>query len=94
MMNREDAYYIPEDDDYPSEELEWEVEQLMQTDEFNPHKWGNFNEAFAACQNQDDIEFLEQALERRDFEALGRKLWCMSFEYWEGFAVGKITGQY
>ena len=93
-MNRHDAYYEPEDDYMDSDELQSEVADMMNDDDYNPCKWGNFNEAFAATQNKDDIEALEEMLEKRDFEALGRKLWNMSYEYWEGFATGKITGQY
>jgi len=92
-MNRADAYYEPEDDYMDSDELQSEVAELMK-DEYNPCTWSNFNEAFAATQNKDDIAALEEMLEKRDFEALGRKLWNMSYEYWEGFATGKITGQY
>ena len=92
-MNRHDAYYEPEDDYMDSDELQAEVAELMK-DEYNPCTWSNFTDAFAATQNKDDIEFLEQALKNRDFEALGRKLWNMSYEYMESFATGKITGQY
>ena len=92
-MNRHDAYYEPEDDYMDSDELQAEVADLMK-DKYNPCKWDNFNDAFAATQNKDDIAFIEQALENRDFEALGRKLWNMSYEYMENFATGKVTGQY
>ena len=40
-MNRADAYYEPEDDDMDSDELQYEVNELMK-DEFNPCKWGSF----------------------------------------------------
>lgn len=93
-MNRHDAYYEPEDDYMDSDELQAEVADMMKDDDYNPTKWGNFNEAFAATQNKDDIEALEEMLEKRDFEALGRKLWNMSYEYWEGFATDKITDGY
>ena len=92
-MNRHDAYYEPEDDYMDSDELQAEVADLMK-DKYNPCKWDNFNDAFAATQNKDDIAFIEQALENRDFEALGRKLWNMSYEYWEDFATKKVTGEY
>lgn len=92
-MNRHDAYYEPEDDYMDSDELQAEVADMMK-DEYNPCKWENFNEAFAATQNQEDIAALEEMLEKRDFEALGRKLWNMSYEYMESFAIGKVTGQY
>ena len=92
-MNMHDRWYEPEDDYMDSDELQAEVADLMK-DKYNPCKWDNFNDAFAATQNKDDIAFIEQALENRDFEALGRKLWNMSYEYMENFATGKVTGQY
>ena len=92
-MNMHDRWYEPEDDYMDSDELQAEVADLMK-DEYNPCKWENFNDAFAATQNKEDIAFLEEALEKRDFEALGRKLWNMSFEYWEDFATKKVTGEY
>ena len=92
-MNMHDRWYEPEDDYMDSDELQAEVADLMK-DEYNPCKWENFNDAFAATQNKDDIAFIEQALEKRDFEALGRKLWNMSYEYWEDFATKKVTGEY
>ena len=92
-MSKLESYYEAPYDDQTSEEQEWEIAELMK-DEFNPCKWENFNEAFAATQNKDDIAALEEMLEKRDFEALGRKLWNMSYEYMEDFATGKVTGQY
>ena len=92
-MNRHDAYYEPEDDYMDDDQIHEEVADLMK-DEYNPCNWGNFNEAFGATQNKEDIAFLEQALEKRDFEALGRKLWNMSYEYWEDFATKKVTGEF
>ena len=92
-MNMHDRWYEPEDDYMDSDELQAEVADLMK-DKYNPCKWDNFNDAFAATQHKDDSAFIEQALENRDFEALGRKLWNMSYEYMENFATGKVTGQY
>ena len=92
-MNRADAYYEPEDDYIDSDELQAEVAELMK-DEYNPSTWSNFNEAFAATQNKDDIAALEEMLEKRDFEALGRKLWNLSYEYNEYYATRMVTEQY
>ena len=92
-MNRADAYYEPEDDDMDSDELQYEVNELMK-DEFNPCKWGNFNEAFSATQDAEVIAQLEEMLENKDFEALGRKLWCLSYEYNEYYATRMVTEQY
>ena len=47
-MSRHDAYYEPEDDPTDTDELQHEVAELMKDDEFNPNKWDNFCEAFAA----------------------------------------------
>jgi hypothetical protein len=92
-MNRHDAYYEPENDYMDSDELQAEVADLMK-DEYNPCKWLNFLETFEGKLPNETVEQLEEMMQKRDFEAFGRKLWNLSYEYWEDYATGKITGQY
>jgi hypothetical protein len=56
-------------------------------DEYNPCNWGNFCEAFEGVQDPAVVAQLEEMLEKRDFMALGRKLWSLSYEYQERFAT-------
>ena len=85
-MSRHDAYYEPEDDYMDSDEFQCEVAELMK-DEYNPCNWGNFCEAFEGVQDPAVVAQLEEMLEKRDFMALGRKLWSLSYEYQERFAT-------
>jgi hypothetical protein len=59
-------------------------------DEYNPCTWGNFCEAFEGVQDPEVVSQLEEMLEKRDFMALGRKLWNMSYEYQERFATDAV----
>jgi hypothetical protein len=88
-MNSHDAYYEPEDDYSDSVEFQCEVAELMK-DEYNPCNWGNFCEAFEGVQDPEVVAQLEELLEKRDFMALGRKLWNMSYEYQERFATDAV----
>jgi hypothetical protein len=88
-MNSHDAYYEPEDDYTNSDEFQFEVAELMK-DEYNPCNWGNFCEAFEGVQDPEVVAQLEEMLEKRDFMALGRKLWNLSYEYQERFATDAV----
>lgn len=92
-MSKHDAYYEPKDDEMDSDELHYEVAQLMK-DEYNPCKYANFCEAFEGVQDPEVVQYLEEMLEKRNFEALGRKLWSIAYEYHEKFATDKVLGGY
>jgi hypothetical protein len=89
MMTMHDRYYEPEDDYMDSDEFQCEVAELMK-DEYNPCTWVNFCEAFEGVQDPEVVAQLEEMLEKRDFMALGRKLWNMSYEYQERFATDAV----
>ena len=72
-----------------SDEFQCEVAELMK-DEYNPCNWSNFCEAFEGVQNPEVVAQLEEMLEKRDFMALGRKLWNLSYEYQERFATDAV----
>lgn len=89
-MNREDAYYEPEDDPNDSEEIEWEIDQLMKGD-LNPDDYSNFSEAIYEA-DRPDREAVEDILAQSpiDYEALGRKLYCIAYEYAEKWATERV----
>lgn len=89
-MNREDAYYEPEDDYEDSEEFQWEVDELMKS-ELNPDDYGIFAEAIYEADKK-DREAVEDILcqSRINFEALGRKLYDMAYSYAEGIAITRV----
>jgi hypothetical protein len=83
-MSMHDRYYEPEDDD--SDLLEERISELMK-DEYNPSKYSNFAEAISET-NEKNREAVEAILQQPtiDYEALGRKLFCMAYEYMEHYA--------
>jgi hypothetical protein len=93
-MNRHDAYYEPEDSYEDSAEFEWEVEQLMKG-EYNPDNYSNFAEAVSEA-NDADRKAVEDILYQPqiDYEALGRKLYAMAYDYMEKYAVSKVQDGY
>jgi hypothetical protein len=92
-MNREDAYYEPEDFD-DSEEIQWEIDQLMKG-ELSPDNFGNFSEAVCEA-NIKDKEAVEDILSQHpiNFEALGRKLYDIAYSYSEKFAEDRVRSNY
>jgi hypothetical protein len=72
------------------------IDQLMK-EEYNPEKYDNFSqgisEAFTA-----DREIIEEMLSKpiaeMDYEKLGRKLFCMAYEYMERFATNQAMNDY
>jgi hypothetical protein len=84
-MNRHDAYYEPGDDD--SDLLADRISELMKSD-YDPTNYAHFAEAISEAK-KDNCEAVEAILQRPtiDYEALGRKLFCMAYEYLEGYAT-------
>lgn len=80
-----DRYYQPEDDD--SDLIDDRVSELMK-DEYNPTKYSNFAEGIYEA-NKKDQEAVEAILQQPtiDYEALGRKLFCMAYDYMEHYAI-------
>ena len=83
-MNMHDRYYEPEDDD--SDLLDERIADLLNSD-YNPETYSNFAEAISEA-NEKDREAVETILQQSpiDYEALGRKLFCMAYDYMEKFA--------
>lgn len=84
MLNN-DRYYEPEDND-DSDRIDDRVSELMK-DEYDPKKYSNFAEGISEA-NEKDREAVELILQQSkiDYEALGRKLYYMAYEYMEGYA--------
>ena len=84
-MSMHDRYYEPEDDD--SDLIDDRVSELMK-DEYNPNKYSNFAEGISEAKEK-DRQAVEDILQQPtiDFEALGRKLYCMAYDYMEHYAV-------
>jgi len=84
MMTMHDRYYEPEDDD--SDLLAERISELMKSD-YDPTEYAHFAEAISEAK-QSDCEAVEDILKQPtiNYEALGRKLFCMAYDYMEKFA--------
>jgi hypothetical protein len=84
MMTMHDRYYEPEDDD--SDLLSERISELMK-DEYSPNQYDHFAEAITEAAKS-DREAVEIILQQRpiNYEALGRKLFGMAYDYMEKFA--------
>jgi hypothetical protein len=60
------------------------VDEFM-ADEYNPNKVNNFLEAMEQT-NKEQGERLQELLEKRDFETLGRWVWNHTVEVMESYA--------
>jgi hypothetical protein len=83
-MFRKERIDPPEDND--SDRIDDRVAELMK-DEYNPTQYSNFAEGISEA-NEKDREAVELILQQSeiDYEALGRKLFCMAYDYMEGYA--------
>lgn len=70
-----------------------DIEQELLEGEYNPNHYDNFAEAIGEA-TPDEIETIEDWLERGEFEKLGRMLWCISLAYWEKQAQDKAPEVY
>ena len=83
-MNREDAYYEPDDYDDRHEEIEERAYELMKK-EYNPNTSGAVAEALSEL-DIDTAAALQDAIDTNDYEQIGRKIMTLAFEYMERFA--------
>lgn len=83
-MNMHDRYYEPEDDE--GDLLDERIAELLKLD-YNPEDYSNFAEAISEAK-ESDREAVEAILQESpiNYEALGRKLFSMAYEYMERFA--------
>jgi len=86
-MYNNNRYYEPEDDD--SDKINDRVAELME-DEYSIEKYSNFSEGISEAKKEDQA-IIEEMLSKPhmdiDFEALGRKLWSMAYDYMENYAI-------
>ena len=84
-MFTKERYYEPEDEE-SFDRIEERISELMK-DEYNPTQYSNFAEGISEA-NEKDREAVELILQQSeiDYEALGRKLFCMAYDYMEGYA--------
>lgn len=89
-MSRHDAYYEPEDD-YQSEELQQEIDELLKYDpDYDCTELSNLGEAISQA-NDDVQKTIRDYIEQKDWAKLGLKLYTISLEYQEASAEYHLT---
>lgn len=89
-MFRKERYYEPEDNDDQDRIDEYAAELL--NEEYSPEKYSNFAEAISEAKEK-DRQAVEDILSQSpiNYEALGRKLYCIAYEYWEHCAESRAA---
>jgi hypothetical protein len=91
-MSMHDRYYEPEDDN-SGDFIDERTYELLKTEEYNPSLTHHLAEAIAESSEADQaiiIDFVNQ----QNWEALGRKLYFMSYDYMEKFAEAHAMDNY
>lgn len=91
-MNKQDAYYEPEDDDC-GEFIDHRIAELLNTKEYDPALLHHLAEAISEA-NPDDQATIIDFVNQGNWEALGRKLYYISHEYMEKFAESHAVDEY
>ena len=91
-MNREDAYYEPDDSEDRTDEIEERVATLMKTKAYDPFIAGNIVEAMGELSVQ-QAEDLQDCLDLKDFEMIGRKIWAITYDYMERYALEQTENE-
>jgi len=91
-MNREDAYYEPDDSEDRTDEIEERVATLMKTKVYDPFIAGNIVEAMGELSVQ-QAEDLQDCLDLKDFEMIGRKIWAITYDYMERYALEQAENE-
>ncbi len=81
-MNYDSWLEQPYQDQYDEDEkIDCRVEELMKED-YKPTDFNNFAESISEA-SKEDVETVEDYLEKGEFEKLGRKLWSICYERME-----------
>lgn len=85
-MNRHDAYYEPFDYDDRSDEIEELTYQMMKPGaEYDPNTVAKVVEALTNC-DEKTAKALQDCIDSKDYEQIGRKIMMIAFEYMEVYA--------
>jgi len=81
-MNYDSWLEQPYQDQYDEDDkIDSRVEELMEED-YNPNDFNNFVESISEA-SKDDIETIEDYLQRKEYDKLGLKLWAICYERME-----------
>ena len=76
------AAYAGEDEEIY---IEQRVDELMDSEEFDPSDAGHMGEAISEA-NEADQETIRDYIEQKDWAKLGMKLYTMTYDYMEKYA--------
>lgn len=91
-MNRQDAYYEPEDDQdaIALEEAEHQAWKLMQKGQKWDYQTPQAISEMMAEMGQPDAEALQAIIDTGDYEKIGRKILMLTMEYMEKYALDDV----
>lgn len=92
-MNREDAYYEPEEPNDMDAAISGRTIELLNTAEYDPTDVYHMAEAIAEA-SEADQQIIRDYIANGDWHKLGMKLYYMSHEYMEKFAESRAIDQY
>lgn len=92
-MNREDAYYEPEDSDDHSDEIEARAWELMKVGaKYDYRTTQAINEALGEL-DRDTDKALQEVLDMGDYKAIGRKIISIAYDFMERYAVEQAENE-
>ena len=75
--------------------IDWRTGQLLNTDAYDPASVDMMVEAlYLAANSYEEMELLREYFDKKEFEKLGRLIWCWSFDYAEAAATHKAEQEY
>ena len=93
MTSKFDAWLTAAPDNSDEDEyIENRVCELLKTDEYDPDHVAHIAEAIGEA-SETDQQIIRDFIEQDKWAELGRKLFCMSYEYMEKFATSQAESE-
>lgn len=93
MTSKYDAWLTNAPDSSDEDEyIDNRVCELLNTDEYDPTDVSHMSEAISEA-NEADQQTIRDFIEQDKWQELGRKLFCMSYEYMEKFATSQAESE-
>ena len=86
MMNRQDAYYEPDDYDNRTDEIDERTWELMKPGAEYDHRTAQAVYEALGDLDTEQANSLQDAIDTNDYEIIGRKVMMFALEYMERFA--------
>ena len=86
-------YYDDEDPNYDEKISDRVKEYMSEGSLYDPYKWENFSETIYSAKQEEVNSILEYS-KNKEFEKLGRAIWCLVLEGMEKEAENKAADDY